>query len=195
LWVGSAGLAAAFAALEAPAHPVRPSLPRRSGPVLTVVGSLAEVSRAQARALVEGRRVRHLPVPPTTLLAGPDAPDWRAAERFLADAVASGSDVLLEITLTPDPDLGNGPFLAEQLARLVNTVAPQVGALVATGGDTACALLESLGVHGIRLLDEIEPGVPLGLTLGRLSIPVVTKAGAFGDAGTLQRCLERFKQH
>jgi uncharacterized protein YgbK (DUF1537 family) len=37
----------------------------------------------------------------------------------------------------------------------------------------------------------VEPGVPLGITLGKVSIPLVTKAGAFGDAGTLRRCLER----
>jgi uncharacterized protein YgbK (DUF1537 family) len=191
VWVGSAGLAAAFAALEGPVNPVRPSLPRRSGPVLTVVGSLAEISRVQARALVAGGLVRHLPVLPATLFAGPETPDWRLAAASLADALASGRDVLLELVLTPDPDLEQGPFLAERLTALVKTAAPGIGALVATGGDIGCALLWNLGVHGIRLLDEIEPGVPLGMTLGKVSIPVITKAGAFGDPGTLCRCLER----
>jgi uncharacterized protein YgbK (DUF1537 family) len=41
------------------------------------------------------------------------------------------------------------------------------------------------------LLDEVEPGVPLGMTVGAVSIPVVTKAGAFGDAQSLRRSLER----
>jgi len=194
LWVGSAGLAAALAALEGPADPPRPTLPPISGAVLTVVGSLAEVSRAQARALVEGLRVRHLPVPPATLRAGPEAPEWRAAAAFLAEALAGGRDVLLEMAMTPDPDLASGPFLAERLAALVQTVGDRVGALVLTGGETACALLGKLGIHGIRLVDEIEPGVPLGLTLGPLSIPVVTKAGAFGDGDTLLRCLRRLKE-
>jgi uncharacterized protein YgbK (DUF1537 family) len=191
VWVGSAGLAAAFAALEGQVNPERPSLPRRAGAVLTVVGSLAEISRAQARTLADSALVRHLPIQPATLFAGPETADWRAAAAALTDALASGRDVLLELALTPDPDLEQGPLLASRLAMLVQTVLPQIGALVATGGDTACALLWNLGVHGIRLVDEIEPGVPLGMTLGQLSIPVVTKAGAFGDAGTLRRCLER----
>jgi 4-hydroxythreonine-4-phosphate dehydrogenase len=42
-------------------------------------------------------------------------------------------------------------------------------------------------------MDEIEPGVPLGLTMGARRIPVVTKAGGFGDALTLERCLARLK--
>jgi uncharacterized protein YgbK (DUF1537 family) len=191
VWVGSAGLAAALAALEDPVHSARPSLSPREGAVLTVVGSLAEISRAQARTLADSGLVRHLPIQPATLFAGPETPDWRAAAATLADALASGRDVLLELALTPDPDLEQGPLLARRLAMLVRTVVPRIGALVATGGDTACALLWDLGVHGIRLVDEIEPGVPLGMTLGQLSIPVVTKAGAFGDAGTLRRCLER----
>jgi hypothetical protein len=33
--------------------------------------------------------------------------------------------------------------------------------------------------------------VSLGLTLGSLSVPVVTKAGAFGDADSLVRINER----
>lgn len=111
----------------------------------------------------------------------------------LAGGVVDGADMLLEIALAPDPDLSRGPALAGRLAALVEPVAPSLGGLVATGGDTACALLSQLGVKGIRLIDEVEPGVPLGLTQGAQVVPVVTKAGAFGDAGTLRRCLERLK--
>jgi len=64
---------------------------------------------------------------------------------------------------------------------------------VATGGETACALLSGFGIHGMRLLEEVEPGVPLGGTLGALSFPVVTKAGGFGNADTLRRCLARLR--
>lgn len=39
-------------------------------------------------------------------------------------------------------------------------------ALVATGGDTVYVLLSKIGVRSIRLLDEVEPGVPLGVTIG-----------------------------
>ena len=52
----------------------------------------------------------------------------------------------------------------------------------------ACALLGRLGVQGIRLFEEVEPGVPLGVTIGDVIFPVVTKAGAFGGEGTFVRC-------
>lgn len=41
-------------------------------------------------------------------------------------------------------------------------------ALVATGGDTVYVLLSKIGVRSIRLLDEVEPGVPLRRSLERL---------------------------
>lgn len=63
--------------------------------------------------------------------------------------------------------------------------------LFATGGETACALLTRLGVHGIRLLEEVEPGVPLGITQGAVRIPVMTKAGAFGHDRSLLNSLAR----
>jgi uncharacterized protein YgbK (DUF1537 family) len=65
--------------------------------------------------------------------------------------------------------------------------------LVATGGETAAALLTRLGVHGLQLVDEIEPGIPLGLTLGEVSVPVVTKAGGFGNEECLKRILARLR--
>jgi uncharacterized protein YgbK (DUF1537 family) len=79
------------------------------------------------------------------------------------------------------------PLLAHNLATALQVAAPVIGAIAATGGETAAALLSGLGVNAIRLADEIEPGVSLGLTLGSLSVPVVTKAGAFGDEDSLVR--------
>lgn len=192
LWVGSAGLAAALAELVAPAGSVRPKAPSVAGGILVVVGSLAEASRQQARTLVE-TGLRHVAVSPDTLFTGPGTAEWSAALRSLAEGLHAGQDVLLEIAMAAEPNLALGPQLADRLSLLVDAVTPLVGAVVATGGETACAVLSRLGIHGIRLVDEVEPGVPLGLTLGALSIPVVTKAGAFGDAGTLRRSVDRIR--
>ena len=193
VWVGSAGLAGALAALVAPVRLMHPAVPAHPGGVLTVVGSLAEISRLQARMLVESGLVRHVVVTHETLLAGPQSPGWRAARGSLSERLLAGRDILLEIAVVPEPDLSRGPEVLAGLAALVAPVAKSLGALVATGGETACALLSGFGIHGIRLLDEVEPGVPLGVTLGALSFPVVTKAGGFGNADTLRRCLARLR--
>ena len=194
VWVGSAGLAAALAAVVAPAVPMPPPAATRSGPVLTVVGSLAEASRLQARTLAESDLVVRLAIEPEALAAGPLAPAWQEAGKRLAAALANGRDLLVEVALSEKPDLARGAALAASLAEMIAQASPSIGAVVATGGETACALLTRLGINGIRLVDEIEAGVPLGMSIGTRKIPVVTKAGAFGNAQTLVRCLTRLKE-
>jgi uncharacterized protein YgbK (DUF1537 family) len=192
IWVGSAGLASALVtAATGSAPPVQsPTLMPGRKNVLVIVGTLAEASRLQAKTLVESGSVRHVVISPDALFGGPSTPAWRQGSEQLARHLAAQEDVLLELQLTPNPDLARGALLAERLAEFA-TGAGTFGGVVATGGDTFYALLTRLGVHSIRLLDEVEPGVPLGITAGDVSIPVVSKAGAFGNAQSLQRSLER----
>lgn len=194
MWVGSAGLTTALAGVECPAGASR--LPtatkmRERKSVLVIVGTLAEASRLQAKMLVDGGLVHPIVISPDALFAGPSAAAWQQASRQLAENFAAGKDVLLEIEQVPRPDLSRGAELAERLAALTESAGLGFGALIATGGDTVYALLSKMGVHSIRLLDEVEPGVALGMTVGAVSIPVVSKAGAFGDALSLRRSLER----
>ena len=53
------------------------------------------------------------------------------------------------------------------------------------------AVCDSLGPAHIEALRCVYERFPL---IGGRSLPVVTKAGAFGDAHTLRRCLERLKK-
>lgn len=73
-----------------------------------------------------------------------------------------------------------------------------MGALVLSGGETACEVLRVLGVTALRLIEEIEPGMPLSLTLGMdRNLPVITKAGGFGNPQSLVHCrrfLQRFQE-
>ena len=64
--------------------------------------------------------------------------------------------------------------------------------LILTGGDTARAVLEALGVNKLRLGAEILPGIPLGYPIGGPSTvpPVLTKAGGFGDETALATLAE-----
>lgn len=188
-FIGSAGLAHALAAIDEaqPAQVVRIA-PSGHG-TLIVVGSLAATSRSATRKLAASGSVRHIPVAPETLLGDPVGSTALAG--CIAEVTAVGGDVLVEIAMDAAPDIALGPQLVRGLADALEPISLQIGALAATGGETAAALLTRFGVSGIRLVDEIEPGVSLGLTLGRLSIPVATKAGAFGDADSLLRIRER----
>lgn len=190
-FIGSAGLAHALAGTLDSVATATVRIPPRAGGSLIVVGSLAAASRAATRRLAARDGIAHLPVSPETLLR--DAAGRAALAARVAAVIAAGDDALVEITLGDVLDMTIGPRLARSLAEALDPIAARIGAVAATGGETAAALLARFGIDGIRLVDEIEPGVSLGLTLGRLSIPVATKAGAFGDAESLIRISERLR--
>ncbi|MGW2180382.1 four-carbon acid sugar kinase family protein [Streptomyces sp. NPDC001732] len=209
LWVGSPGLAAALArrctrvpaagaplpvspASAAPAVPTVPIpvVPVPVGPVpgatvpvpaparrpLVVVGSANPATRRQLAALHNRADVQGVAV-------GDDPAATAEALRGLTAPV---------LTLRT-PDERRTPTTARALARslaaVVRTLTEErlVDALVVTGGETAVTVLRSLGITGIDLLDEPEPGVARGIPLGHPRIPVLIKAGGFGDDGLLLR--------
>ncbi|MET7242799.1 four-carbon acid sugar kinase family protein [Methylobacterium sp. EM32] len=190
VWIGSAGLAHALAAQEAGPSAPAPEIAAGPGGTLVVVGSLAAASRAAARRLAD--ETRHVPVAPDLLLGTDEAARARC-RAAVAAGLSAGEDVLVEVAMGAAPDLALGSRLADALGAWLAPVAAHLGALVATGGETAAALLAHLGVDGLRLIDEIEPGVSLGLTRGALTVPIVTKAGAFGNEDTLLRAVHHLR--
>ena len=79
--------------------------------------------------------------------------------------------------------------VAEALAKVVTGLSKEelFDALVLTGGDTVA---RRLGATGVLLQGEIEPGVPVGTLIGPGPYRVVTKAGGFGDSGTLLKAVQ-----
>jgi uncharacterized protein YgbK (DUF1537 family) len=63
------------------------------------------------------------------------------------------------------------------------------------GGDGARETLKQLGASGIRIVDSLLEGIPLGLVVGGKAdgTPVFTKAGGFGEEDALVRLVERMK--
>ena len=191
VFIGSAGLAHALARLDV-AENVEPlRIPTSKFGTLTVVGSLADASRSAALRLNATGAVAYFPIEPETLRDS--NADRATIAANVKERLAEGGDVLIEIMMNRPPDMSLGPMLIRSLAETLEIAVPFIGAIAATGGETAAALLSRFGVNGNRLAEEIEPGVPLGLTLGSLSVPISTKAGAFGDEHTLVRINERLR--
>lgn len=192
LLVGSGGLAHRLAAPgrvggDATATPVsarRPADP--AGPLLICVGSRSEQARAQCRAVVE-----RLPAVGVALPAGQDG--RRAAAQEVRAALRAGHDTVL----CHDPELPVTPARAQEFAAALAAAArdalPLAGGLVATGGETARAVLRTVGVTHLTVEGEPAPGVVRMRTPAGL--PVVTKAGAFGDEGTLLRAAHALPGH
>ena len=87
--------------------------------------------------------------------------------------------------------------VTERLAQALASspeIAPStpIAGLVATGGDTARAVLTQLGVAGVDLLAELAPGIPIGLAHGGpcTGMPVITKAGGFGRPDALIQAVQ-----
>ena len=91
-----------------------------------------------------------------------------------------------------DRDASGAGSFVEALAEAVDGLSEEglFDALVLTGGETAVGVARRLGAVGIRLEGEVEPGIPVGFLIGPRPYRVVTKAGAFGEPGTLVGAVE-----
>ncbi|MGH8868133.1 MAG: nucleotide-binding domain containing protein, partial [Actinomycetes bacterium] len=198
--VGSAGLAGELARRWLPAGTApaeAPAVARRgTGPVLVLVSSLHQAARTQVDRLREALPAgRFLGLGPDTdqLVDGEAAATWgRTAlgRRRDVPLVALSAPPVADSPPVQDMPSRVAPALAA-LARDLHAAFP-FGAVVVTGGDGARALVDALGATGIRVLGAVDEGVPHGVLVGGPAegLPIVTKAGGFGDADTLLRCVE-----
>jgi len=156
------------------------------------VGSLSSVSRGAAERLARTERVRTVRVASEPLQA--NAAELAKLGTDVTGMLAAGDDVLVEIAPEPRPDLARGPALVRALASALEPARHVAGGLIATGGETASALLNGWYFHRIRLIDEVAPGMSLGVALGERHVPLITKPGGFGDAASLVHALEALRR-
>ena len=189
-WVGTGGLAVPLARMSRPEQgSCAVPLPHGRRGLLLVVGSVVKVSRDALRHVLAKQQMEHYSFTPQQLLGGADAvlAEQGAA---IAAALAAGRDVAVEIAEVEHPNMALGGRLAASLARVLHKALESAAGLVVTGGETAANLMAEVGIHGIRLVAEVESGVPAGMTLGSFSLPIVTKAGSFGTESTLASSLD-----
>ena len=172
IWAGSSGLARHIPVamgIVGASDPVEE--PRFRGPILVVVGSRASVAHEQADDAVRSSGITSV-----------------RCSAALGDALDSGNDAM--IVIEPSNETVENPRLCEDLASGISPHMDKVGALMVTGGETARAVLTASGITGLRLLREVEPGVPLAVSIGTRHIPVITKSGSFGNRATLAHCVQ-----
>lgn len=170
LLVGARGLAFALArSLGAPAGRKAAS-PRLVLPAALVIGS------RDATTLVQVDRLREA-------FAGAT---WIGAP----DGAITQVTALREVAILQATDGGGRPDGATVSARLAKAMADHLmdgrKTLVLTGGETAAACLEVLGVSVLRVLGEVLPGLPISEPLDFPDAAhIVTKSGGFGDPDCL----------
>jgi uncharacterized protein YgbK (DUF1537 family) len=62
--------------------------------------------------------------------------------------------------------------------------------LVVAGGETSGAVVQALGVTGLRIGRQIDPGVPWTVSLGDPSLALALKSGNFGGPDFFLRAFE-----
>ena len=175
---GSGGFASALATQmdargggDVPFFPLNPAF--ATGRVLIAVGSRNPVSRIQAESLLAYLQIR-----PSVLSKS-------------CELIASSHRIT--VLVFPDADLeAASKELQTSIATLSKGVEFPFDALILTGGDTAFDVCETLGAREITIEGELEPGIVQGrIVIGEsgLKIHVITKAGGFGDANALLRCV------
>ena len=171
--VGSAGVAAAVARVCMPSGPARPR-PVASGQLLVVVGSRAEQSALQVDALSLEEGVQIYAAPNGQL-------------ETLAAQTSDAPTIVLRSTSVTGGKEGNAEEVAVSLARHTAEVlrTRPIGALVATGGDTAIAILHVLAQSALEVMGDLLPGIPYcRLVVDGRAVWLITKAGGFGTRDT-----------
>ena len=160
-------------------------LPRVEGPEAVVSGSCSPATE---------RQVAHMR-------------DFAPAFQIDPLRAASGADVVAEAVDWASGRLRSGPVLiyATADASAVKKVQDELGAeragalvestlaaiacrlvdagvrrLIVAGGETAGAVAGALRVEGLRIGDEIDPGVPWTVSLGERPLALALKSGNFG---------------
>jgi uncharacterized protein YgbK (DUF1537 family) len=216
VWVGSTGLAEfvplAFQITSTfntfgQNHPLDPR------PALALVGSASETTREQLIHSQTKHQLNIIHLDPTQMIQSEAIAETELeqASSNLRAAIDSGHDAALVVRTSRDEiattqRLGAKLNLsAAQVAQRIVHGLAQVGSrlvsegrvsgIVATGGDTANALCNTLGAQALEILGEVEAGIPIMRLLGKQSLPLVTKAGGFGSPSAIGDALVKVKYY
>jgi len=209
LWVGSAGIASHIFNEEIQEEVINTNKVRDRDPVLVVAGSVNSITHQQIQVLKEKNNVAEIVISPEEFF-------FEDRRKLEIDRIVKASKTLLDkgdlvVTTNRDQEvIGKVKNLQRELGLsnfdVGNTIANSMGEIagqlieskkicgaVLTGGDIAGATCKVLQGEGIRVIGEVEPGIPYGKLFGGLydGIPLVTKAGAFGTDQALSKALQK----
>lgn len=159
---------------------------------VVVIGSQSALAQRQERALMEAGRLGHISVSAQLV----EAAGWRGAGDYhrCMDAISQGLDdaTVVVIGSGHDPGLqiggeratsGGMSCCAQALAVLARE--RRVASVVVVGGETAYSICTAMGVHLLVPISEAN-GVVYSRVPELPGLAMATKAGGFGNEGTLE---------
>jgi 3-dehydrotetronate 4-kinase len=172
-----------------PKELVADALPVTGGLRAVIAGSCSSATRGQVATM----RVRHpaFNIDPVELARGSDvvgtALTW-ATQRIREEPVLIYATATPEEVKAVQAELGiekAGALVENALAAIAQgLVGLGIGQLIVAGGETSGAVVKALGVKGLRIGPEIDPGVPWTAALQQDSceqpLALALKSGNFG---------------
>ena len=170
-------------------------LPKVLGKELILSGSCSEMTLTQINEF--SKKYRTLKLNPIQLAESNsslnNAVDWviraKGEEPILVYASAP-PDAVNEAQKRLGRDLASS--IVENALAKIASAAVQNGfrRIVVAGGETAGAVVSNLGIKGIMIGEQIDPGVPTTVSIGNPSIGLVLKSGNFGSADFFEKALK-----
>jgi uncharacterized protein YgbK (DUF1537 family) len=163
----------------------RDTLPKVAGPTAVLAGSCSVATQGQVAEMRKSHEVFNLD--PVAIAAGKDqardALAW-AQPRISEKPVLIYSTAAPEQVASIQSQLGRehaGELIEQTLGRIARgLVDAGVHRLVVAGGETAGAVVSALGVRGLYIGPEIDPGVPWTFSIGQPTLALALKSGNFG---------------
>jgi uncharacterized protein YgbK (DUF1537 family) len=163
----------------------RAKLPKVGGPTAVIAGSCSLATQGQVALMKKDHDAFELD--PMAIATGHDVVsdvlDW-AAQRL------SEKPILIYSTGTPEKvkavqaRLGReqaGALVEETFGKIAKgLIMKGVRRLLVAGGETSGAVVSALGVEGLAIGPEIDPGVPWTFSIGEPSLALALKSGNFG---------------
>ncbi|NMB45178.1 MAG: four-carbon acid sugar kinase family protein [Firmicutes bacterium] len=173
------------------------ALPKQAGiGVLCAAGSLMPQTAAQVEAMRQGcapvleLESRKMLEPAKRVEA------IKELSQRIADLLVRGENVVVHTSNNPEvvaqtkalgqsrglSTIAVSRLISEALAEVVNNCVEGLGLnrLIVAGGDTSAAVCSRLGVAGMRIWQEIAPGIPSCISLTGPPLFLVLKPGGFG---------------
>jgi 3-dehydrotetronate 4-kinase len=161
-------------------------LPRIAGKAAVLSGSCSEATRGQVAHMITAGFSAFI-INPLAASAGQNV-----AEQALTWAADKLGDQPILFSATAPPEsvaevqqrLGReraGALVESIMAEIaLGLVERGVRRLVVAGGETAGAVVQALGITGLRIGRQIDPGVPWTVSLGDPPLALALKSGNFG---------------
>jgi len=168
------------------------ALPKVTGPTVVLAGSCSVATQGQVALMKKVHDAFELD--PMAIASGKDV---AAAALSWAGTRLSERPVLIYSTASPEQvsavqrELGRenaGELVERALSKIAQgLVARGVRRLVVAGGETSGAVVGALGVEGLHIGPEIDPGVPWTFSLGEPTLALALKSGNFGTPDFLTK--------